>query len=135
MRNVRTGISTLQTATMIHNDTKGQASFIRREIHNYIGTLPRLLREGTADAADCALRIGKLLNWIASTLDSGEFPKSHPLSVLALSEDFQRVGLELCDAKAQGRLPNANTETLIRLRTVIDDLQSLERSATHVLSR
>lgn len=119
---------------MIHNDVKSLSSFLRKEVNNYIGTLPKQLREGTADASDCALRIGKLLNWISSSLDSGEFPKQHPLSILALSEDFQRVGLELCDAKARGRLPNPNAETLIRLRTVIDDLHDLERSATHVLN-
>ena len=129
------GFPLCNTTTMKHRDTKELASFLRKEINNYIGSLPRSLREGTADASDCALRIGKLLNWISSTLDAGEFPKTHPQSILALADDFQRVGLELCDAKARGRLPNANTETLIRLRTVIDDLVDLERSATHVLSK
>jgi hypothetical protein len=115
-------------------DARELARRIRREINNYLGTLPRELREGTADAADCALTIGKLLSWLAGSLDQGETPKSHPQSILALSEDFKRVGLELYDLKAKGRLPNGNTETLIRLRTVRDDLTQLERSLTHVLN-
>lgn len=108
------------------------AHHLRNEILNYLEGCPDKIRSGQLTQAELALRVGKMLIWLAGTLDNGEPPMRCPVNVPAVSafslgEQFRVVGLELWEAK------QADTSTITQLRNTlvcalarVDELESVK---------
>jgi hypothetical protein len=83
---------------------------IAREILAYLGNVPRELdAQGTAAAADTAIKIGNCLLWMHGHIAPDEHKIEQPLdepaqTVWALGKQFRAVGLKLWDKPKSSKL-------------------------------